>query len=52
LSKVTWTPAAIEARKQYYREYRRKNRERIHEIEARYWDNVAKRRKRIAVSGS
>lgn len=43
---TTWTPEALEERKRYYREYRKKNRERIAELEAQYWHRAAQRRKR------
>ena len=38
-----WTPEAREAKRRYYREYRRKNRDKIREADQRYWQKVAER---------
>jgi hypothetical protein len=39
------SPEAIEARRQYYREYGAKNREKRKEANAKYWQKYAARKK-------
>ena len=35
------SPAALEARREYYRRWRRENPEKVREIRARYWEKKA-----------
>lgn len=43
------TPEAIEARREYYREWGRKNRERRREANAKYWQKYAERKQKAKI---
>ena len=38
-----WTPEAREAKREYYRQYRKKNRDKLRAADRRYWQKVAER---------
>ena len=45
-----WSTEALEERRRYYREYRRKHRDRLKQYDREYWHKAAARRKGKAQS--